>query len=224
MRLDDNPDYQTIWQLAHNWAKADPSESDESALSPELRMHIHRLLEASDRQEISVQTSQRKILIDDSFFALVADLTHIIKYKIHLRGGKVNRTYLNSLYVKRNEVIDWCTKIYVNPPPCWTQKQLPDEQVISKEIKNYRPKDETEDRIRCQAIACALWELDSAIHPKHLARSEIMRRFGNGRQYSEDTVRNWITEVDPQKDRRKSGRPPDIPYKIDLKTDPQISS
>ena len=82
MRLDDNPDYQTIWQLAHNWAKADPNESDENALSPELKKHIHRLLEASDKQEISVQTRQRKILIDDSFFALIADFAHIIKYKI----------------------------------------------------------------------------------------------------------------------------------------------
>ncbi len=221
MRLDDNPDYQTIWQLAHNWENADPNESDENALSPELKKHIHRLLEASDKQEISVQTRQRRILIDDSFFALVADFVHIIKFKILLRGSKANRIYLDSLFVKRNEVIDWCTKDYIDIPPCWAQKQLPNEQVTEKETKNYRPANETEDRIRCQAIASALWELDPDIHPVHMARSKIMQRFGNGRTYGEETIKEWIRDVDPIKNRKK-GAPPKIQYQIELIKDPQL--
>lgn len=44
MFLDDNPDYQTVWQLAHNWANADPNETDTDAISPKLKEHIIRLI------------------------------------------------------------------------------------------------------------------------------------------------------------------------------------
>ena len=32
----DTKDFQTVWQLAHNWAYVDPNKSDLSSLSPEL--------------------------------------------------------------------------------------------------------------------------------------------------------------------------------------------
>ena len=57
MHWDDNPDYETIWKLAHNWVNADPNESDENALSPELKKYIHRLLEAVDQRHISVRNN-----------------------------------------------------------------------------------------------------------------------------------------------------------------------
>lgn len=100
-------------------------------------------------------------------------------------------------------------------------KYLPDGQIIKKEAKNYRPANETEDRIRCQTVATVLWKLDPAIHPVHMAQSTIMQRFGNGRDYGEETVKDWIKSVDPQK-KRKKGAPPKVQYKIELIKDPQL--
>ena len=40
MFLANNADYQTVWQLAHNWADADPIETDTNAILPRLREHI----------------------------------------------------------------------------------------------------------------------------------------------------------------------------------------
>lgn len=222
MRLDENPDYETIWKLAHNWANVDPEESDANALSPEIKKYIHRLLDAVRNRDISVRNDFRRIFLDDSFITFIIDFFHFIKIRSHLRSNKSNKTYLDSLYVQRNEVLSWCINVaYLAPPACWSCPQLTNEKVISKNTKNYRPKDETEDRIRCHAIASALWELDPIIHPVHIYRSKILQRFGNAKQYNEETIKNWIAEVDPQKDQRKRGPPPKNEYKINLKLVPQ---
>ena len=94
MHIDDNPDCSTIWKLAHNWVNADPDKSDENSLSLELRKYIHYLLEASQKGDISVRTSFRKIFIDESFISFVVDFFHILKFKSHLRSNKINKNYL----------------------------------------------------------------------------------------------------------------------------------
>ncbi|SOD17750.1 hypothetical protein [Nitrosomonas ureae] len=100
-------------------------------------------------------------------------------------------------------------------------KYLPDGQIITKEVKNYRPANEIEDRIRCQAIASTLWEFDSDIHPNHIARSKILQRIGNGAQYDLSTITEWIADLDPQKDYRKPGRPPKPEDSIKLEITPK---
>ncbi|GJL75742.1 hypothetical protein [Nitrosomonas sp.] len=54
-----------------------------------------------------------------------------------------------------------------------------------------------------------------------MVQSTIMQRFGNGRGYSEETIKGWIKSVDPQ-EKRKKGPPPQIQYKIELIKDPQL--
>ncbi|GKS70005.1 hypothetical protein W03_20090 [Nitrosomonas sp. PY1] len=221
MFLDDNPDYQTVWQLAHIWVDAEPDETDTSAISPKLREHIIRLMLAIRNRKISARTRKRSIFIDDSIISLIADIPHYLKTLNCLLKDAINKAYLDSLYVKREEVIDLCIRSHYDPPSCWMPKHLPDGQIITKEAKNYRPANEIEDRIRCQAIASALWELDSTIHPIHIVRSKIIQQIGNGRTYDDETVKEWIKNVDPQK-KRKKGAPPKVQYKIELIKDPQL--
>ena len=217
MYLENNPDYMTIWQLAHNWVNADPNKTNASEISPKLREHIIRLVIAVRNRVITARTRHGAIFADNSFFTVLGDIPHYFKTLRCLTGGIFNKSYLDSIYVKRDEVIDFCIKSYYELPPCWTPKQLNFDSITTKESKNFRPVDETDDRIRCQAIASALWELDPEIHPNHMAKSKILQRIGNGAQYELDTIIKWISEFDPQKETRKKGRPPKIEYKIDLK-------
>ena len=222
MYLDDNPDYKTVWQLAHLWADLDSESTDTKAIPPALREHIIRLVIAIRNRVITARTRDGVIFADNSIINFFDDIPHYIKTRICLLWGIFDKSYLDSLYVKREEVIDLCIKSYCDFPPCWTPKRLPYESIAAKEPKNYRPASENEDRIRCQAIASALWELDPAIHPVHLTQSTIMQRFGNGRNYDEETVKDWIKSVDPQQKKRKKGAPPKVQYKIELIKDPQL--
>ncbi|MER0171410.1 MAG: hypothetical protein DU489_12545 [Nitrosomonas sp.] len=222
MHVENNPDFKSIWQLAHDWAGEESNQTNPAAISSELRLAIDRLIRAIGSKEISARWKGRRIFIDDSFLSFIFDFWHAIKFYRWLIHNKFSKDYLDNLYVKRNEVIIWCDKILLlNPPPCWMSKHPLGEQISAKETKNCRPANETEDRIRCHAIASALWELDPAIHPAHMVQSTIMQRFGNGRDYNEGTIKDWIKSADPHK-KRKKGPPPKIEYKIKLIKDPQL--
>lgn len=224
MHVENNPDFKSIWQLAHDWAGEESNQTDPAAISSELRLAIDRLIRAIGSKEISARWKGRRIFIDDSFLSFIFDSWHAIKFYRWLIHNKFSKDYLNNLYVKRNEVIIWCDKILLlNPPPCWMPKHPLGEQISAKETKKkYRPANEMEDRIRCQVIASTLWELDSTIHPTHIARSRILQRIGNGGQYEINTIIDWIMECDPQKDYRKPGRPPKPQYAIKLEMIPQF--
>jgi hypothetical protein len=124
MFLDDKRDFQTVWQLAHIWVDIDPIETDVNAISPEVSSAIHRLMFAILKNEISVRTRERLIFIDDSVLSLAVDVLHYKKFSSCLKQDNFNQKYLDSLYVKRNEVLDWCAKIYCEPPSCWLPKHL----------------------------------------------------------------------------------------------------
>ena len=221
----DGEDFKSVWQLSHNWAGEDPNITDVNAISPKLKTAIHRLMHAMAIHEISARSSKRLIFEDNSLWTFITDFIHYLKFYRCLRKDKFNKDYLDNLYVKRYEVIRWCINVaLIDPPPCWATKRLPYESISTKETKNYRPADENEDRIRCQSIASALWELDAAIHPLHIVQSTIIQRLGNGRNYSEETIKGWIKSVDPQKDRKKGPPPNQSTYRIDLIKDPQLKN
>lgn len=214
MLVENNPDFKTIWQLAHNWADEETDKTDLNAISPELRLAIDRLMRAIRSKKITARWKGYQIFLDNWLITLIFEFSHFKQLYRWLMYHKFDKDYLDNLYVMRNEVIDLCMICYYNLPPCWIPEQLPYESKIVKEAKNYRPTDEREDRIRCQVIASTLWELDSTIHPTHIARSKILQRIGNGGQYEISTIIDWITEFDPQKDYRKPGRPPKPQYAI----------
>jgi hypothetical protein len=43
----DSKDYQTVWQLAHNWTGADPDKNSTDEIPTELKEAIHRLMHAA---------------------------------------------------------------------------------------------------------------------------------------------------------------------------------
>lgn len=119
MYLDDNPDYKTVWQLAHDWVGEEIDKTDPNAISPELRLAIDRLMQAISCKEIIGRWKGYRIFMDESFLSTIFDLGHSIRFFIWVRFNSFSKYYLDNLYVKRNEVIIWCDKILLlDPPPC----------------------------------------------------------------------------------------------------------
>ena len=219
----DSKDFQTVWRLAHNWVGADPDKSDPNALSTELKEAIHRLMSAAISRAITIRTRRMKFFMDETFLSIIFEFHHYKKFWKCLNGDEFNKAYLDSIYVKRGDVLRWCQNEFHEPPPVWRladlEKQHQQEPATKTNAIN-RPKDEETDRQLCKAIAATLWSLDPNIHPTHMARSKVIQQYGQGRFYKDlNTIKKWIAEVDPLKDQRKSGRPPDIKYKTDLEMD-----
>ncbi len=78
MYLDNKEEFQTVWELAHNWRNADPNKTDVNNLSLDLKTAIHQMIYAARAQEISVRTRQRSIFIGDSIFTLIFDFFHFL--------------------------------------------------------------------------------------------------------------------------------------------------
>lgn len=80
MYLDNSKDYQTVWQLAHNWTELDQIKSDPKALSVDLKDAIHRLMHAAFNGAIKIRTRRRAFFIDESLLSDIFDFSHVRKF------------------------------------------------------------------------------------------------------------------------------------------------
>lgn len=119
MHVENNPDFKTVWQLAHDWAGEKSDQTDPNAISPKVRVSIDRLIRAIGNKEISGRWKGYRIFLDDSAFSFIFDIRHEIRFFIWVMFNKFSKDYLDNLYVKRNEVIIRCDKVaLLESPPC----------------------------------------------------------------------------------------------------------
>lgn len=76
------------------------------------------------------------------------------------------------------------------------------------------PRQSQLDKACCQAIARLIWDME----PKHtitdLTADRRILKYGNGNQYAEKTLKEWLREVDPRPLEEKTGRPKKVIEKI----------
>lgn len=69
------------------------------------------------------------------------------------------------------------------------------------------PRQSQIDKARCQAIAQALWEMEPTRTAKDMAGDKRILKYGNGAQYGEKTLQDWLREIDVRSPEQKTGRP-----------------
>lgn len=211
MHVENNPDFKSIWQLAHDWVGENPDQTNSSAISFELRLAIDHLIRAIGRGEISANWKGYRILEDHSLISSILDFRHIIKFYRWLIHNKFSKDYLDDLYVKRNEVITWCEKIaLLAPPPCWTQNQMTvTGQAVETVDENKNWHDEMTDRRRkitgCLELARKLWEENPNQSYDQVYNHSTMQKYGNPSVFSKESFQEWAKEY-ASEFARKGGR------------------
>lgn len=215
-------DYLSIWEVAHRWAGVDPDSTSQDNLPEDIRYYIHKMIEGYLGDELKLRKSNGLRVLRDPNYFLIWSINPSLNYMWScLTENKFNKNKLSNLHVRRREVMNLCKLEEIEPPAFWV-KQRPPEPVTKANVTN-RPKEEETDRLLCQAVALTLWELDPNIHPAHMAKSKAVQRFGHGRFYKDlDTIKKWISEVDPLASQRNPGRPPKIKYEIPLEMDSML--
>lgn len=215
MHVKDNPDFKTVWQLAHNWVGEDPDQTDPKAISPNLRLAIDRLIRAISANEISARWKGYRIFKDDTLLSDIFEIRHLLTFYFWVIFNKFSKNYLDNLYVKRNEVITWCEKTaLLDPPPCWAlNSATASTQIIDKttetsdESKNWY--DELTDRRRkragCLELAKKLWEEDSNQSYDQIYNHPVMKKYGNRSVFSPESFQEWAKEYAPES-AKKGGR------------------
>lgn len=216
----ESKDFLTIWDIAHRWAGYDADATEPQSLPEDAKYWIHKVVFGYFSKDLVLRRKNGKRVLDEDIYLLL--VFNVTPWRSRLweclTRDVFDKDFLNSLYVMRSQIITWCAKEHIDPPAFWTALR-PEAEPAGKPTINNRRKDEEIDRLVCQAIARSYWDIDPQIHPAHMAKAKAIRLYGNGKQYKDpDTVKGWILEVDPLKDQRKIGRPPEIPYLIDLET------
>lgn len=211
----DSQDFQTVWYLAHNWCDADPEITDENNLPGNLKITIQRIMNAIMWNHLRVRTRRWRIFTDESILTFILNFSHYRKFNQCLRGNVFNKAYLNSLYVKRPEVLAWCQKDFLAAPPIWGL-----EKNLDVENKYDTSDDENEgwyndlterrkQRVACLELAKKLWLIYPDKSYEQIYNDPTMKRFGNPNVFSLDAFKKWARPFAPEQI-KEGGRPSKI--------------
>lgn len=174
-------DYQTIWGLAHNWTGDDPDTTDPQNVPEEIRLHIHRLASAVFRRGLPARHKRFALFIDDSFFTMVVDFRHFVRFYKCIHSNQFDKAYLSRIFIKRSDVLHWCQKEFLTPPPLWNSEN----QSINKA--------ETEDdgqgwyeeltvlrrqKVGNLEIAQKLWQQNPSLTYQEIYEHPAMKEYG----------------------------------------------
>ena len=209
----DSQDYQTIWKLAHNWSNTDPESTNENSLTPETKIFIHRIMSAINQSKITVRSRRFQIFQDESVFSFIVDFNHFRKFSQCLKKDIFIKAYLESLYVRRSDVLTWCDNDFLSPPPIW---QIKNNQLNSvgvydssddenegwyKEISDTRKK-----RVACLELAKKLWQISPHLTYEEIYNHEIMKQYGYHNVFSLAAFKKWARPFAPDQ-AKLGGRP-----------------
>lgn len=140
----DSEDFLSLWQLAHQWARFDSDKTDESDLPDQVKLNLERLTAAIMAGRLQSRTKNLVILGDDTFFDILFSARHLYKL-FRCRSGKaLDKSYLESLFVRRPDFLEWCEKEEYPNADFWVLTQ-----VIESNRPSNRPKDEFADKAVC---------------------------------------------------------------------------
>lgn len=214
-------DFRSIWELAHLWEGADPDKTDSSNLPAPVVDKLQKMIWGYLNAQLSLRYARGFRVLPENVFLFLFNMN---RTRVHLAdiamGEKLyDKKFLSGLFVRRAQFLRWCEKEYLSPPKIWAPASLPADSTGRPAIGKH--KNEAIDKQLCQAISRTFWDIDARIHPAHMAKSKAVLQYGNGGQYKgENTVKDWVGEVDPLRKERKPGRPPvdASEYLIDLET------
>lgn len=195
----DNKDYQTVWQLAHNWVNADPDKSDCTALSAELKEVIHRLMSAALHRGISIRTRRMAFFTDEDFLSLIIEFHHFRKFWKCLRGDIFNKAYLDAIYLKRGDVLRWCHNEFLPAPPIWqtaiantsTSNETTDDSDDDKDNWYDKVSPRRKERITCLEIAKQLWKDNPELSYEQVHLHPTMTHYGYGASFTKAMFKKW---------------------------------
>jgi adenylate kinase family enzyme len=212
MYLDSN-DYQTVWNLAHKWANSDPESNEIDKFPEEVKLNIHRITAAIFRNQLPARNKKRVILIDNSLLAWLIDFRHFKILRACINNDFFDKSYLNSIYVRRTHVISWCEKEYLPVPYIWDNKSqtvIANSEYDSSDDENdnwYNDLTERrKNRVACLELAKKLWKISPNKSYEQIYNDPTMKQFGNPNVFSLESFKKWARPFAPDQI-KEGGRP-----------------
>lgn len=205
-------DYQTVWKLSHNWAGIEVTESKDN-LSEDLKITIHRIMNAAILGRVTVRNKRGQIFMDDSLFTFIFDFSHYRKFGKCLRRDIFDQSYLDSLYVKRPEILSWCLADYLTQPPIWKLEGEKNSATSAYDASDDENQtwynaltDQRKKRVACIELSKKLWMIHPESSYEKIYNDPRMKQFGNPGIFSFDAFKKWTRPYAPEQI-KEGGRP-----------------
>ncbi len=115
-------DFRSIWALALLWKGYSPESVGNGALPEEVQDLIQRIIAGHFRGDLHLR-KRSGFLVDakeNSFLVnLFVNLPLLFKLRRCQIQDEFKKELLNNLYVQRGEILTWCQKEFLAPPPFW---------------------------------------------------------------------------------------------------------
>lgn len=210
-------EFESIWNVAHKWCNQNPDTSKPESLDPLVLERMMRIARAVLFKKLSLRKEDNTPILDSwVLINMIIDFRVFWGLRDTYFHQKIDKTLLDSHYISRAELLKWCSEEYLTFPQFWLEDNQFSKIPESEKVSPASRRDKAKSAYR--ALAEFIWSIDPRVHPKHIAESTVIQNLKTVDHYNADTVRDWIIDLDPQKDFRKSGAPPKTEYKINLKT------
>lgn len=203
----DGPDYRTIWQLAHLWA--DIEEAPDAPLNPAVKLQIHRILVAIRNNLIKVRNKRLGVIFESesTFDFIFFYISHHLRFNACLRKDKFDKNYLNSLYVWKPEVIQWCNQHQHTIPTIWLEQAEEAEEDSENQEWLARLTPRKKQIVGALHIAQRIWEEDPNLDYADVYEHPDMLTYDKPRRFpSLDSFKAWTRSIAPDKAKSRGRR------------------
>ena len=109
----------------------------------------------------------------------------------------------------RNDLKEWALARGQKPKFLFPEMRIVTEDAKEPASEEKEPKfrESQLDKARCHAIAQMLWDENPTSTIADMIRDKRILKYGNGSQYTEKTLHEWLKEIDPRAPDARIGRP-----------------
>ncbi|MGH9433894.1 MAG: hypothetical protein ACRD3T_20390, partial [Terriglobia bacterium] len=123
----------------------------------------------------------------------------VVGLRICADERRYERSTLDAVYISAMGIQRYCQLERLPLPAFWFPNEVPQSQTPPRRVQL--------DKVAYQAIARTLWDQNAEFTIQALIEHPAIRQYRNGTQYTEKTLRKWLSEVDPRLPEDKIGRP-----------------
>jgi hypothetical protein len=199
-------DFKSIWHASFSWLGLDPNSADPSKVPQEAAELIHKIILGFLKQDLMLRRRGGRRVLHESMPLLFWDENYYrVKLWDCLTKGTYDKELLSNIYVERANLLHWCEKELMPPPPFWAP-QIEDENIAEATAENADDDndswydaltDRRKQRVTCLEVAKRLWKINPNRTYEEVFSHPDMKQYGYPNSFSFNAFKKWARAFAP---------------------------
>lgn len=205
-------DFESLWAASFRWLGIDPQNFDAAEPPDQVKQITFRLIRGFYTGDVLLRRQSGYKVPYEPMLFFIMDLN---PWRKQLWGcqakGRFDKAFLSGLYIERSNILSWCAKMRIEPPPFWTPAEPPaalsppDEDDDDKDGWYERLTEQRRRRVACLELARHLWKQDRQLSYEAVRLHALMKQAGLHSVFTPDTFKKWSRDFAPE-EAKQGGR------------------